>query len=149
MNTIPIVDADGKEPLPICRANREWLVNYYKLPEMIALRYFSTDMPVSETKKAEEDKAAKHLRDCPKCKAWIHAVIPEPVMRRQHRLTKYCCAGMFVAFEESKERGKTQISFTMFRGEDPCWMIDGRNSFISYCPWCGKKLPDRPFIPDK
>jgi hypothetical protein len=53
---------------------------------------------------------------------------------------------MFVATEEYKERGKTRISFELFRGEDPCWLIDGNRAFITYCPWCGKKLPDKPFI---
>jgi hypothetical protein len=36
----------------------------------------------------------------------------------------------------------------MFRGEDPCWEIDGKNAFAVYCPWCGTKLPDGPFIKD-
>jgi hypothetical protein len=53
---------------------------------------------------------------------------------------------MFVAVEEADSRDKNKITFELFRGEDPCWMIDGRRSFISFCPWCGKKLPDHPFI---
>jgi hypothetical protein len=66
-------------------------------------------------------------------------------MRRQKRLTEYCCAGMFVAVENPEGHTTNRITFEMFRGEDPCWMIDGVQSFISYCPWCGKKLPDQPF----
>ena len=55
---------------------------------------------------------------------------------------------MFVAFEESDARNKNRVTFELFRGEDPCWMIDGIRGFISFCPWYGKKLPDKPFIPE-
>jgi hypothetical protein len=75
----------------------------------------------------------------------MHSVIPESVLRRQRRLTEYCCAGMFVAVEQVDGPITNRITFEMFRGEDPCWMIDDIHSFISYCPWCGKKLPKRPF----
>jgi hypothetical protein len=33
----------------------------------------------------------------------------------------------------------------VFRNEDPCWQINGHDTFASYCPWCGTKLPDHPF----
>src|ERR1051326_7034767 len=145
MNTIAITEADGSEPLAICRAQREWLVARYPLETMLALKYYSDDLPVAERDSAMDAKAIDHLRKCPKCREWLHQVIPQDVLRRQSRLARYCCSGMFVAVEESGRYGKNKITFELFRGEDPCWMIDGKHSFISYCPWCGKKLPDRPF----
>jgi hypothetical protein len=145
MNTIPITDADGGQPLSIFRGHREWLIGRYKLDSMIALKYYSEDIPVSENDTLTDEKSIGHVRKCPKCREWIHHVIPTSVMQRQHRLTRYCCAGMFVAVEESKKK-ENRIDFEMFRGEDPCWRIDGVRSFISYCPWCGKKLPDKPFL---
>lgn len=148
MTPISISDADGKEPLSICRGNREWLIQYYKIPQMIVLRYFSDDLPVQDTKRTEEQKASKHLRECPRCRAWVNSIASEPVYRRQKRLSQYCCSGMFSAVEEP-ERAGVLISFTMFRGEDPCWQVNGKNSFLSYCPWCGKKLPEKPFILDE
>jgi hypothetical protein len=39
--------------------------------------------------------------------------------------------------------------FEMFRGEDPCWKKDGIPTFACYCPWCGKKLPDKLFIEEE
>lgn len=146
MNTISITDKDGTEPLPICRAQREWLIARYKLIEVIALKFLSDDLPVAEDDRAVDKKAIEHIRRCPQCREWIHRLVPEDVLRRQSRLARYCCAGMFVAVEESDLRGGNRITFELFRGEDPCWMIDGHRSFISYCPWCGKKLPDKPFI---
>ena len=145
MKNISITDADGKDPLPICQANRQWMIDYYKLPEMILIRYFSDDVPVQDQKKIEESKATKHIRECPRCREWIHTIAPKDIVTRQARLTKYCCAGMFVAVEEANKESDNQISFTMFRDEDPCWMINGKG-FVSYCPWCGKKLPEKPFI---
>ena len=144
MTPIPINEPDGSEPLAICRSNRSWLVDRYKVDAMVALRYYSDEPPVSDRDSQADTKAVEHIRKCPKCRDWIHHSIPASVMTRQHRLSRYCCAGMFVAFEEPS--GKNRIEFELFRGEDPCWKIDGHRSFISYCPWCGKKLPDKPFI---
>lgn len=147
MTDIPIDEPDGSDPLGICLGNRSWLIDRYKIDAMIALKYFSDDLPVSDDETTRDTKAIKHVRKCPKCKAWINHVIPKPVLRRQHRLTRYCCAGMFVAVEEPGKT-KNRIQFELFRGEDPCWKIDGKWSFISHCPWCGKRLPKEPFITD-
>ena len=146
MKSISINDADGSAPLAICRGHREWLVDRFKIEASIALRYFSDDLPVSEGDRGTDENAARHIRKCPKCREWIHSIIPENVLQRQRRLTKYCCAGMFVAVEESDEIAKNRIAFELFRGEVPCWMIDGKHSFASYCPWCGSQLPNQPFI---
>jgi len=149
MRAIPISEPDGSEPLPICQAQREWLVSRYKSEAMLALKFFSNDEPVPEGDRQTDQKAIDHVRKCPKCRAWLHSVVPPDVFRRQSRLTRYCCAGMFVAVEEADEMTKNRVTFEMFRGEDPCWMIDGKRTFASYCPWCGKKLPDKPFIADE
>ena len=140
-----LADADGSDPLPICRSNREWLVDRYKSIESIALRYFSDDLPIKEGDRATDEKSLQHVRRCPRCRDWIHAIVPADVLERQSRLTKYCCAGMFVAVEEP-QRSTNHLSFEMFRGEDPCWKIDGQYTFASYCPWCGKRLPSQPFV---
>jgi hypothetical protein len=139
-----ITEIDGSEPLPICRIQRGWLVERYKLEAMIALKFFSNDFDSTT-----EATAIDHIRQCLKCREWIHRIIPEDVLRRQSRLARYCCASMFVAVEETGSHGKNKITFELFRGEDPCWKIGGVRSFISFCPWCGKKLPDKPFISEQ
>jgi hypothetical protein len=146
--TIPLNDAGGSAGLPICVAQREWLVKRYKGESAIALKFFSDELPLAEGDQQVDARAIKHIRECPRCRDWLHAVVLPEVLRRQRRLTRYCCAGMFVAFEEADGQAGNRITFEMFRGEDPCWMIDGIRSFISYCPWCGKKLPDQPFPVD-
>ena len=146
MRTIPILEPNGEEPLPICRHNRDWLVSRYRVEAVIALKYLSDEPIVSDSEKDSDSKAVDHIRKCPKCRAWVHHVVPKDIFIRQSRMVKYCCSGMFVACEEYKERDKNRITFDLYRGEDPCWMIDGKRSFISFCPWCGKKLPERPFI---
>lgn len=145
---ISLRDADGREPLPICRAHREWLVSRYPLEEMIAYRFYADDMPVSHEDSYTDQRAIEHIRRCPKCRAWIHAVIPAETLRRQRRLARYCCAAMHIAVEEYESHRTPRIQFTMFRGEDPCWMIENFHTFLHFCPWCGKKLPDEPFIPE-
>jgi hypothetical protein len=148
MSTIPLVDADGHEPLPICRRNREWLIDYYRSPEGIVLRFFTDAAPVRRRDQSEEGHAIKHLRECPRCRHWVSTIVPEEQYRRQARMARYCCAGMFCAVEEHQERQAPRFSFSLFRDEDPCWQIDGRNTFAVYCPWCGTKLPGAPFIED-
>jgi hypothetical protein len=147
MGTIPLADADGREPLPICRRHREWLSAYYKSEEAIVLRFFTDDAPVRQRDKAEETASVKHLRECPRCRPWVPTIVPPEMYRRQSRQAQYCCAGMFCAVEEYQSH-PPRFSFTMFRGEDPCWQIDGQNAFAHYCPWCGRKLPKAPFIKD-
>jgi len=145
--SISISEADGADPLPICRANREWIVERYKVPTMIALKFLDHEAPGRGQEAEAGAKVVRHLHECPKCRAWVHRIVPADAMRRQKRLSRYCCASMFCACEEAKA-GDTSISFELFRGEDPCWKIDGNYSFISYCPWCGRKLPERPFLED-
>jgi hypothetical protein len=148
MSSIPLVDPDGHDPLPICRRNREWLIAYYTIPEAIVLRFFSDAVPVRKRDKSEEDHSIKHLRECPRCRVWVSTIVSEERYRRQARLARYCCAGMFCAVEEYESHQTPRFSFLLFRGEDPCWQIDGRMAFAVYCPWCGRKLPDTPFIKD-
>ena len=74
-------------------------------------------------------------------------VVPPETLRRQSRLIRYCCASMYVAIEEP-HGADIRISFEMYRGEDPCWKIDGKPTFAAYCPWCGQKLPSKPFVDD-
>jgi hypothetical protein len=148
VSAVPVVDADGREPLPICRRHREWLIDYYRSGEPIVLRFFTEASPVRQRDKAEESQSVKHLRECPRCRPWVATIVPPEGYRRQARQARYCCAGMFCAVEEY-ETYPPRFSFTMFRGEDPCWQIDGQNSFAHYCPWCGTKLPAAPFIEDE
>jgi len=122
------------------------MIDQYKDDAMAALWYYSDEPPVSDRDLEADQKAKSHIRTCPMCRAWIHSAIPDNVMRRQQRLSRYCCAGMFVSTEEYERYGRVRIFFELFRGEDPCWFIDGIRTIISYCPWCGKKLPAKPFI---
>ena len=145
MKHLSIEDPDGSATLPICKSHRTWIVERYKLDAMVALRYFSDEPPLSRQEENGDKKATEHIRKCPKCRDWIYSVIPKDVMQRQSRLARYCCAGMYVAVEEPKNK-KSRVSFFLFRGEDPCWTVEGIFPSITYCPWCGKELPNKPFI---
>ena len=149
MDVIPLDDSTGAEPLPICRSKRQWIVDRYRDASGIALRYFSDDVPISTGDQETDRKSMDHVKKCPKCREWLHKVVPPETLRRQSRLARYCCAGMYVAVEEPDKYGRIRFSFEMWRGEDPCWKINGDPTFASYCPWCGQKLPPKPFIDDR
>jgi len=146
MNAIPLTDADGSDGQPICRKQREWLVSRYKNESLIALKFFSDDLGGAERDVRLETKAIKHVRKCQKCRDWLDRIVPADVLARQSRISRYCCICMFAAFEETAARSKYRITFSLFRGEEPCWMIGGVRGIIFFCPWCGKKLPAKPFI---
>ena len=65
MNPILLTDADGSEGLPICRAQREWLVSRYKSEPMIALKFFTDDLPVGGLDASTDAKAIDHVRKMP------------------------------------------------------------------------------------
>jgi hypothetical protein len=83
-----------------------------------------------------------HIRGCPECQIWLKNQVPVAIFERHERASHYCCFTMFVAVEE---KGGNRVTFELYRNEDPCWKIDGKRSFISFCPWCGSRLPDKPF----
>jgi hypothetical protein len=144
---IPVNDTDGAVPSTVCLRCREWLRDAYKLPAAIVLRYFEGERPGVDQRNPQEEEMLRHLRDCRRCREWVTSIVPPDMLRRQSWQVKYCCAGMFCAVEEPDRRGP-RISFTLFRSEDPCWQVDGYNAFLQFCPWCGKRLPAKPFIVD-
>jgi len=145
MKKIEIKESDGSDPLPICRSHREELIERFKDIEMILLQFFEFNKNSSRALSAPSKKSIEHIHKCKRCHQWLHAVSPDHTLRRQSRLSKYCCASMYCAVEEYEDRKSSKISFTLFRGEDPCWRISDDYSFLIYCPWCGKELPDKPF----
>jgi len=60
--TIPISEPDGSEPLPICGAQREWLIARYRSDTGLALKFFSDDQPVSEGDMQTDHRAIDHVR---------------------------------------------------------------------------------------
>jgi len=113
----------------------------HPFPHLLAL------WAVERPSDADSLSARAHLDSCPSCRDWFDAQVPAAVMRRQTRLSRYCCASMFVASEETDRRKGVVVSFTIVRDEI-CWMIDGKQTYARFCPWCGQALPDRPFIED-
>jgi len=89
--------------------------------------------------------AYNHYLSCDICKAWVHNQIPEDFWVRQRRMSYYCCPSMFVATEESDPIDSVQFTFALIRDE-PCWLIEGKQVYARFCPWCGGSLPSAPFI---
>ena len=129
-----------------CLEVRKLLIETLGIPELIVLLNFTDQVPMAASVRSEVEKSAEHLRSCSHCNAWVKGIVPEPIYTRQSRLARYCCPLMFGAVEEPHKPGTPRIAFTMFCEVEPCWQIDGKDAFLQYCPWCGKKLPDRPFI---
>ena len=113
---------------------------------ILALWYVDPNHHISGIGKTDAaDAAFEHLESCASCTEWFHSIVPNKALKRQARMLRYCCSAMFVAVEELDEL-KNRFIYSLFRGEDVCWRIDGKQTFASYCPWCGQKLPDKPFI---
>jgi len=91
---------------------------------------------------AAVDVAVAHVAECSLCQTWLDELYPIRVELRE-KLAKYCCASMLDA--ASNPESEARFTFALFRGEDPCWCINDNLVFAKFCPWCGCKLPQRPF----
>ena len=136
MSDIKKSTTNETEIFPACLKAREELIDNYKLVEIIAHEYF---------KATEKPEAFNHLMQCSKCKEWFNEIIPPRVLKRQKQMARYCCASMYCAVMEHEESKLPKIEFSLNRDNDPCWIISFKSTYISYCPWCGKKLPNAPF----
>jgi len=87
----------------------------------------------------------RHLTTCKSCRDWVTIMIPKTTLDRQRRLADYCCSGLFCAVEEFEVQNGERVVFTMWRGEDPMWQIGGKHTPISFCPWCGTRMPNEPY----
>lgn len=90
-----------------------------------------------------------HVQTCKSCQAWLEEKVPHEIKSRMTKLRKYCCPVMFGAVEES-EHDELNINLIDFQG-DATWAVMnfdhlGGNLLLSYCPWCGNKLPETPFV---
>jgi hypothetical protein len=132
------------EPMTDCAAHRAYLSGRFALPHALA-QWWLLAPTDALSKDASSVPARDHVASCAACRDWLDTRIPADIMRRQARLSRYCCAGMFVAVEEADAGRDVVMAFAMIRDE-PCWMIDGKQTYAAHCPWCGKVLPDRPFI---
>ena len=91
---------------------------------------------------AEVDVAVGHVAECGLCQAWLDGIYPIRVEARE-KFAKYCCAAMLAAVNNPQT--EIRFTFTLFRGEDPCWCINDSIVFARFCPWCGCELPQRSF----
>jgi hypothetical protein len=111
--------------------------------------YFFAKAPFFDCHPKRRDllSSLEHIRHCPECTEWVRAQTSSEVFDRFEHASKYCCIFMFCAVEEP-ERSQIQLRFTLYRGEDPMWFVNGTSAFFSYCPWCGARMPDKPFRDD-
>lgn len=130
----------------ICSESRQVIVNHQASEhDPLILDFALQDMiEIDENTFADAavQQAATHIATCPDCRAWDDDRNPERVAH-QKRVSKYCCIHMFDAATNAE--AQTRFEFSLFRGEDPCWLINDKWEFASFCQWCGTKLPNAEF----
>ena len=133
-----------------CSSARKFLLNWGTTDSLAASILFGSDgFPNDGTSKGQE--AVSHVQNCEKCKLWLRDLIPVEKRTRMERLINYCCPQMFVAVEEPSQ---DNVHITLRHcQEQRLWGIQqpGHRSgltIISFCPWCGRRLPPKPFIDD-
>ena len=97
------------------------------------------------------DNVKKHFIECQACLDWLGTKVEEPAFLRAKNAAEYCCLRMYMAVEETESSdigvSTEKVRFTLWRGEDPMWIVGPHLCSIFYCPWCGKQLPKSPFRP--
>lgn len=91
-------------------------------------------------------KVCNTLQTCKSCQSWLKERVPDDEEARLTRLEKYCCPVMCGAVEHEE----LHVQQIYFQG-DVTWAVMnfesvGGNLLISYCPWCGSKMPNKPFV---
>ena len=128
-----------------CERARSDYVSGVQVIDSLAIHYFAETSFFDHHPNRDLILSSRnHIRNCPACQAWLKQEVPHEIFERLERVSKYCCIMMFAAVEEP-ESATVRFSFGLFRGEDPCWSIDGKSTCVSYCPWCGKRMPPEPF----
>ncbi|KOO56759.1 hypothetical protein WH43_18365 [Rheinheimera sp. KL1] len=93
-----------------------------------------------------------HVQTCKSCRSWLEEKISSETHSRLTKLKQYCCPVMFVAVEEN-EIDQLKVGLMSFQGESTWAVMNfntvGGNLLLCYCPWCGKKLPNSPFITEE
>lgn len=93
-----------------------------------------------------------HVQNCGSCRKWLEGNVSgefKSHLEKNNRILEmYCCSSMFSAVEYPRKE-ELKIKLIDFQG-DPAWAVMnlesvGGNLLISYCPWCGKKMPDKQF----
>ncbi|MDG9671268.1 hypothetical protein ONV78_26275 [Hahella sp. CR1] len=92
----------------------------------------------------EPVKSQSHIYGCSSCERWLNNEVPRKYTARPFAMAHYCCSGMYVAVEENEQCMNSIVKFDEFATSDGGqWRIG--NLFISYCPWCGIRLPYKSF----
>jgi hypothetical protein len=138
---------DVSEPTSQCLAARDWMVRYYD-DVILPLRYH-TDKEVPRRNapgfdSTEDALWVSHVRGCDSCVRWVREVAGERMMERQRRLVQYCCPQMFSAVETPKTFCRVQLGYD-YKAEAQQWYLNTERT-INYCPWCGTRLPNGPFV---
>lgn len=90
----------------------------------------------------EADHAAHHVNECVACQENLFPDLFPELVKIQKRMARYCCVNMFDAI--TNPEAKLRFQLTYFRDEE-VWSINEEFAWVSYCPWCGNKLPNKSF----
>jgi len=136
-----------------CERNQKHLSSAEYDGNTLANIYFGKDGFPFRNNLEGSKQAVKHVQNCNACKSWLKNRIPKTEYERLSRIQKYCCPIMYGSVEKSRMISGIHLSYRQYR-DDPTWILDwpGRKAGIvefSFCPWCGSKLPNEPFINDE
>ena len=137
--------------MKICSEVRKYILEWGAISHLAPLILFGSDgFPNDGTNEGEN--AVAHIQTCEKCNLWLRDLTNTDAIQRMERLSRYCCPQMFVAVEEPEDES-IHLKIRLFRDEN-LWMIDQPSrgfgfEFFSFCPWCGKRFPEHPFIDDE
>lgn len=137
-----------------CKQAQDWMQKHYEPPPLMALRFHgdasSGRLSRDDFDQSVDDDLLSHAKECDECKRWVTSVCGEDLMRRQRRLTEYCCPQLFGAIEEPR-RDHLRIELEYYSPPNyegaHNWrltMPDSTNKraflLINYCPFCGKPI---------
>ena len=87
--------------------------------------------------------ALAHVAACQSCQRWRAKKLQPELFAARKRVKLFCCVDMMQAVDAS-------MVVTEQLGPEllPYWLLRPQGSVIRFCPWCGGRLPHKPFEDD-
>lgn len=131
-----------------CASAREQLLQCQKSGQDMSVLGLAMDgciaLDAAVSGDAQVLSALAHFADCAACQRWRGKHLQPALFAARKRAKLFCCVDMMQATDSnmvSMERLGPELL--------PYWLLKPQKSVICFCPWCGRKLPSRPFEPDE
>ena len=146
----PLMDAASSAsewPAMRCQPARELLLACQQAGQSIGTLGLAMDGCIALDEAVSDDprllSALAHVAGCQSCQRWRAKKLQPALFAARKRVTLFCCVDMMQAVDAGMV-ALEQLGPELL----PYWLLRPQSSVVRFCPWCGGRLPHRPFESD-